>query len=29
MKKTLTVPKKKVKIKQFIPLYLMALPGLL
>ena len=29
MEKTVTVPKKKVKIKQFLPLYLMALPGLL
>ena len=29
MEKTVTVPKKKGKIRQFIPLYLMALPGLL
>lgn len=29
MEKTVTVPKKKGKIKQFLPLYLMALPGLL
>ena len=29
MEKTVTVPKKKGKIRQFLPLYLMALPGLL